>query len=117
MKKAIILVLTLMLVASILILPASATARTLTIIPSLEFSGTTAYCDLTVVANPDEEIRATIKLWHGSTCLKGWTVTDEYSLDFLGTCPVVSGQTYRMTADVSIDGVAKPQVSQTRTCP
>lgn len=117
MKRTAILALILVLLATTLILPASATARGLAIIPTLDFIGTTAYCDLSVTADPGEEITANIKLWHGSTCLKGWTVSDEYSLEFTGTCPVVSGQTYRMTVDVKIDGVAKPQVSNTQTCP
>ena len=85
--------------------------------PRLDFTGTTANCGVVVSANPGDDITVVLKLWRGSTCLKGWTVRDEYSLNFSDTCPVTRGQSYKVTADVSINNVAQDQVSVSKTCP
>lgn len=103
----------------LLVIPveANASARVLAISPRLEFSGTTASCGVVISANSGEDITVVLKLWHGSTCLKGWTEYGESYLQFSDTCPVVSGQTYRLTADVTINGVAEDQVAISKTCP
>lgn len=117
LKRTIAIVAILILLTTIPITANATSSRGLVIYPSITFNGTTATCALVVSANPSDEITATLKLWHGSTCLKGWDLKDENILEFSDTCPVVAGQTYKLTADVSINGVAEPQVSITRTCP
>lgn len=102
------------------VLPFSAQAaepRVLSIVPALSFSGTTANCQLNV--NTDyatNNIYATIKLWNGSSCVAIWGASGTGHLNFYANRTVVKGNTYTLTADVTINGVAEPQISITRTC-
>ena len=110
-------ILAVILLLAVIPIETQAASRGLMISPRLDFSGTTAHCGVVVSANSGEDITVQLKLWHGSTCLKGWTISGESYLSYSDTCPVVSGQTYKITADVTIDNVAQDQVSATRTCP
>lgn len=84
---------------------------------SLSFNGTTANCEVSATAsNMNQSISATIKLYRGNTCLHTWTVSDTGYLDFSETWPVTSGYTYKLTADLTINGTTYPTVSTTRAC-
>lgn len=84
---------------------------------NLSFNGTTANCDVFVAAaNMNQQISATIKLYRGNTWLHTWTVSDYGILEFAETWTVSSGYTYKLTADVTINGTAYPTVSTTGTC-
>lgn len=84
---------------------------------SLSFSGETANCRVIASAdNMNHEISATVKLYHGNTCLHTWYVSDYGILDFSETWPVSSGNTYKLTADVTINGTTYPTVSTTGSC-
>lgn len=119
MKKYICAILAFILVLSA-ILPvsaAAATPRVMSIIPGLSFSGTTAYCELQVNTDSlDNDIYATIKLWNGSKCVAIWGTSGKGYLSYSATRTVSKNTTYTLTADVTINGVAEPQVSITRTC-
>lgn len=116
-KKLCALLVAVILVCTVCPMAASAvTPRVRSFVPSLDFSGTTAYCELTV--NTDyltDKISATIKLWSGSTCLETWTASASGFLVFSDTVTVSKGE-YTLTADVTINGTVYPQVSVTNTC-
>lgn len=117
-RKMLALVLALILIVSIPISAYAVTPRIVTIDYGLSYSGTTAICTVTVVGNNmSEEIKATVKLWYGSTCLYTWTETDYGYLDFEETLSVTSGKTYKMTVDVTVDGTVYATRSTSRTCP
>ncbi len=107
-------------VIMVLLLPVTAqaaNARTINIIPKLTFSGTTANCSLTILANSmSDEIEATIKLWRGSTCIATWQEDSTGILSFKDTVSVSNGKTYELTADVTINGTTQPQVSVSAKC-
>lgn len=106
MKKsfvAMILILT-MLVA----LGTSASAaepRATQVTPELSFSGTTAYCKVTVTAL-GKQIVATLELWNGNTLVDSWTASASTRLVINETCTVIKGQTYTLKVSGTIGGVA-----------
>lgn len=84
--------------------------------PGLSFTGTTAHCELTVGCDYlTDYITATIKLWNGSSCVATWYETAEGYMNFYATRTVSLNTTYKLTADVTINGTAYPQVSITKT--
>lgn len=116
MKKCAIM-LAIILVLSIPMTAYAATPRFLNIMPELTFDGTTANCSVTIVASTtSQDIDATIKLWYGNTCLETWTATGEGYVFWDGTAIVTKNRTYKLTVDVSIDGVAEPQVYVESKC-
>lgn len=115
--KKVLAVIAIIVLLFVIPVEANAATRGLMISPQMSFSGTTANCGVVVSANSGEIITVSLRLWHGSTCLMGWNARGESFLEFSDTCPVVSGQTYRLTADVTINGVAQDQVAISRTCP
>ena len=96
----------------------AAQTRAVQVYPSLSFSGTTATCKATVIADHSgDRISVTVKLWKGAACLKTWTASGNGSVSIQKTATVTSGQTYKLTVNATINGVAQPQRSITRTCP
>lgn len=117
-KKVCILLAFLLLLGSVMPISAkAATSRAMSIAPGLSFSGTTAYCEVTVCTDyVTSEIDATMKLWNGSTCIATWTASDTGILGMNKTKTVTKGVTYTLTVDVTINGVAEDRVSISRTC-
>lgn len=86
--------------------------------PGLTFSGTTATCKAEVYAdNVSDQITVTMKLWHNGSLLKSWTKSGTMSVKMTKTATVAKGKTYKLTVDVSINGIVQPQKSITKTCP
>ena len=86
--------------------------------PRLSFNGTTATCIAVVRGSKTSDtVKATVKLWTGSTCLRTWTASGTYSVRFSKTATVTKGKTYKLTVDYTINGVKQPQKAITRTCP
>lgn len=86
---------------------------------SLDFSGTTATCDVEIWADSDSDIIGlTVKLWDGSTCLKTWTDSDSGVLSFSETHSrgISAGKSYTMTVSYSIAGKSYPQLSTSAVC-
>lgn len=98
-------------------LTVSATPRMLTINPSLDFDGTTAECQVTVVGNNmSEHITVVMKLMHGNTCVKAW-LNDDYGYVYMLTyANVTKGQTYTLYIEVTVNGVAQQPVYISGTC-
>ena len=82
----------------------------------LTFSGTTANCLLTVKSSGDS-ISATLKLYHGTTMIDSWSASGTGSLTIGETHNCVSGQTYRLEADVTVNGLPVNVTPVTKTCP
>lgn len=115
--RKIALLMAVILLVSIPTTAYAATPRFLNIMPELTFDGTTANCSVAVVASTtDDNLTATIKLWEGSTCLKSWTVSGEGYIFWEDTVTVTKNSTYKLTVDVTINGVSKPQVYAESTC-
>jgi len=86
--------------------------------PSLVFSGTTATCSVTIRSGkPTDQIAATAKLWNGGTCLRTWRKSGTLQVYLTGTATVSRNKTYRLTVDYTVNGIAQPQKSVTRTYP
>lgn len=117
MKKRIAcFALAILLVAVIPLSAKAVTPRAPGILPGLSFSGTTATCSLFVSANANDNIHAVIKLWQGSRSIVTWNASGTEYLDFVNTYGVSRNTTYKLTADVTINGTSYPQVSVSRTC-
>lgn len=82
--------------------------------PSLSISGETATCQITVTTgSKSKKIEATMKLYRGSTKIAAWTASGTGSLSMKKTKKVAAGKTYKLTADVTIDGKKQPTASAT----
>ena len=116
MKKSVSIFL--LLVA--LLIPISAQAaslRTSRVYPSLSFDGTTATCSVYVSGNKTtDSIALTAKLWQGSKCIATWSSSGTGYLNFSKTKAVSSGSSYKLTADVTINGNALDTASASGMC-
>ncbi|MGN1157046.1 MAG: hypothetical protein ACI4TK_12790 [Agathobacter sp.] len=86
--------------------------------PYLSFSGTTAIC--TVQCKGDsarDEIKATLTLYQGTTYVDSWSGSGTGIVPIYGECTVRSGKSYTLKVTYSINGITKPSVSTTATCP
>ena len=105
----------------ILALTASAFAAELRIArftPALSFSGTTASCSVSCRGNTSkDEIEATLTLYQGDTYVDSWSNSGTYRVSISETCKVVSGKSYRLVLDYSINGESRQPVSTCATCP
>ena len=116
MKKVVFTALFLFLIA----IPVSAQAaqRSTASIPNIAFSGTTATCTVSVNGDSaNDSISLTAKLYQGNECIATWTDSGNGKLRFSRTKTVQSGKTYKLTADVTINGTALGTTSATGTCP
>lgn len=84
--------------------------------PTLTFDGTTATCQVSVRGESKDSIAVTAKLWQGNSCLKTWTASGTGKVTLSKTATVQKGKTYKLTADVTINGVKQPTKSVTGTC-
>ena len=116
MKKVVFAALLLFLIA----IPVSAQSaqRMTASVPNIAFSGTTATCTVSVNGDSaNDSISLTAKLYQGNECIATWTDSGNGKLRFSRTKTVQSGKTYKLTADVTINGTALGTTSATGTCP
>ena len=111
-RKTIVLVLALTLLLSVVIVRAAETGH-----PSvkLQFTGNTANCKGTVISSGS--ISITLELWQGSTKLVSWPGSGNGYVQISQPYTVVSGVTYTLKLNGTINGVSFPEVSETKTCP
>lgn len=113
MKKRFLLLF--LVVTMVLAMPVQ--ARVPSASPSLSFSGTTANCSIKVVGDKStDEISVTLELWRGTTCLASWEDSGTGRLSMNETETVTKGYTYKLTADVTINGKTLPQVEVSARC-
>lgn len=119
MKKRVFAFLLVMVVAFALVIPAyGAQPRALQIYPSLSFSGKIATCGVRVIGdNSTDKISAVLELWNGNLKLESWNVSGTYYINFSDTTSVTKGESYVLKVYVTINGVSKPMVSTSGTCP
>lgn len=86
--------------------------------PKLFFQETTAICSAVCQGDSaTDNIEATLTLYQGSTYIDSWSKSGTRKVTLYGECKVQSGKTYRLEMTYSINGVEKPVVSITDTCP
>lgn len=84
----------------------------------LSFQRTTAVCSAICQGDSQtDRIDATLTLYKGSTCIDSWSESGTGKITLYGECKVASGTTCRLEVVCSINGVEKPAVSTTKTCP
>lgn len=115
-RKYIAVLLVVLIIATIPITAYAATPRALSIQPVLQFKGMTATCAVTIAAEPTDTINAVITLWKGSRKIATWDESNIYYIFFKDTSTVSSKGEYKLTVDVKINGISKPQISITSTC-
>lgn len=92
--------------------------RTISAIPSLSFSGTTAYCSVICKGmSASDKIDVTLTLYQGKTALNSWSGSGTGRVDVYGEHEAISGKSYELVASYSVDGKLQPSVSTTNTCP
>lgn len=117
MKKIAMLLAIVLLVATPLTAQA-ATPRTINISPEIDYTGSTAICSVLVATDyMYQEIEVTVTLWHGNSWIESWDISGYGYVDWEDTVTVVSGNTYTLTIDATIDGEDLDQVYISKKCP
>ena len=116
MKRRIVPVVLVLIMAVSLCTSAHAAARASQTIPVLTFSGTTANCRVSIV-EAGKEINATLELWYGNTLVDSWSDTATSRLVISESHSVVSGRTYTLKVTGTIGGAAISSIPVTGTCP
>lgn len=84
----------------------------------LSFDGTTAICSTICRGEQtSDELAVTLTLYQGSTRIKSWSEAGTWKVNLSGEHKVISGKTYRLEVIYAINGIEKPSVSTTATCP
>lgn len=114
-KRTLALILVIVMLLSMTVIAVD--ARSKSISPRLTFSGKTANCGLDVVGDTTSDtISATIKLCRGTEVLETWYESGSGYIFFSDTYTVDKTGTYKLTADVTINGTTYPTVSHSATC-
>lgn len=114
-KRAIIFALAIVMLLSMSVYAVEGRSRSIT--PGLSFTNKTANCSLEVIGdNSSDSISATIKLCRGTEVLETWYESGDGYIFFSDTYTVNKTGTYKLTADVTINGTTYPTVSKTATC-
>lgn len=82
----------------------------------LTFSGTTANCHI-LVKEAGSSIDVTMKLYKGSTLVKSWSKSATGRVELSKTWTCISGQSYTLDADVTVNGSPVTVMPITETCP
>lgn len=115
----------LLAVVIVLTIPITATAASpddlvpyaLYVRPALSFDGTTAKCSATVVfENTSDTGSIILRLWQGNSCIATWSKSGTGYLHISRSKAVTSGLQYKLTADVTINGISRPTVSIAGKC-
>lgn len=86
--------------------------------PSLSFNGTTAFCSVFCRGNSSNDtVDATLTLYQGSTYVDSWSDSGKGQVSLSGSCKTVSGKSYKLVVDYSVNGRSKPSVYTTGKCP
>lgn len=97
---------------------AAGIARTPQTSPTMTFNGTMATFNVLVKADkPSDTVSVRVKLWRDSTCLNSWAASGTGSVSLSKTVSVISGKTYTLTVDATINGEKQSTKSITKTYP
>ena len=112
--KKIAFVLAVIFVLSMPLSIQAAQPRAITVFPEISVNGTTATCTVRAIAdNMSEYLEATIRLYRGSTLIATWYEDGYGYINWTQTKTVLSGYTYKLTVDLTVDGDAVPQATAT----
>lgn len=115
MKKRILFIALISLIT--LTVPAQATARMITALPFITFSGNTATCNVTInVDSQKDKVVANIELWQGDDFVTSWEDSSTGTLRFEETAQVASGKTYTMKVTFTVNGGPQRFASASGTC-
>lgn len=86
--------------------------------PILKFDGTTAVCSVNYrAANSKDQVKVTLTLYQGNTYVDSWSDSGTYRVSLSGECAVKSGKSYKLVMTHSVNGITKPAVTVSNTCP
>lgn len=115
--RKIALLLALVMMVSIPLSVHAATPRTINIRPSISYNGNIATCTARIVGNStSDHLEATIKLWHGNSCIETWEKTGNGYIFFSETATVTAGNTYTLTVDLAVNSIPQDPVSISKKC-
>ena len=115
MKKVTILVAIILVIS--LPLTAVAAPRAFGIMPTLNFNGTTATCEVDVTGNNIfEYLQVEMKLMRGSYCVASWSQNGYGQVYMSESASVTKGYTYELVVTVTANNVVKTPVSVKGTC-
>lgn len=104
----------------IFLLPVSAKASTLrsaNMNSNLTFTGSTANCEVNVIAeSPSDSISVELTLWQETNCIGTWKKTGTGFLDYSTQKTVSRGKEYVLKANVTINHIKQPTISVTKIC-
>ena len=105
------------IIALLLATPAyAASARLITVVPDIQFSGTDATCMVRITANKTtDKISATMELWQDNEMLDSWSGVGYGFLKLEGDATVRKYETYQLTVSYSVNGTVKTPVTIDRT--
>ena len=83
--------------------------------PNLSFSGTTAYCNVSV-SDYGSDINVTLTLYRGWSTIASWSGSGRHEVYVSGTAAVKDGLEYKLVASGTIDGVAFTSVEVWGPC-
>ena len=93
-------------------LSVAAAPRALSINPTLNFTGTTAECEVIAVGdNTSEHIEVTLKLMIGAYCIKTWNTSGYGYVYMYEEASIAMNVTYTLVAEVTVNNVAYAPVS------
>lgn len=101
-KRVIILILAAVMLLAI---PAQATSRATTFMPSLTFEGATAKCGIVILGGTHDQIEVTLSLWRGNQLIDTWSEEGTGYLRMTESAQVTKEYTYTLEAVVAINGV------------
>ena len=85
---------------------------------SLSFDGSKAVCAAWYIAdNTSDALDVTLSLYRGSTLVTSWSRTGTGAVSISERYGVQSGKTYTLILQYSVNGVAQPELSTTKTSP
>lgn len=86
--------------------------------PILKFDDTTAVCSVNYrAANSNDQVKVTLTLYQGNTYVDSWSGSGIYQVSVSGECEVKSGKSYKLVMTHSVNGITKPAVTVSNTCP
>lgn len=96
----------------------AAELRTNNVKPTLSFNGTTASCSVICRGNSSNDtIDVTLTLYQGSSFVNSWSGSGKGRVALSGSCEAVSGKSYKLVVDYSVNGESKSSAYTTKTCP
>ena len=86
------------------------------VVPSLQFSGTTAQCSA-LVTSANDTLNVTMELRCGSAVIGTWYGNGISYANVTGSASVVHGKTYSLIVSGTANGNAFPSTTVTKVCP